>query len=64
MIKLQIRSLDEGYQVIVTEDLKLLWNSPYIFDDKKEALEFVKNNYDKVVNDYERCCLFVPEKEK
>ena len=54
MIKLQVRSLNHEFEVIVTKKLKLLWVTPFKFNNKKEALEFIKKNELSVIDEYQR----------
>ena len=52
-IQLQVRSTDKGYQIIITKDFKLLWDTPYIFKYKKDALDFIKTHEKMILKLYE-----------
>ena len=54
MVKLQVRSLNNKFEIIVTEKLKLLWITPFKFNNKKEVLEFIKENELSIIDEYQR----------
>ena len=55
-MELQVRSAKngKGFEIIVTKDNKLVWLSNYLFYNKQEALEFIKECSNQVFDDYKR----------